>query len=213
MNIRVPMILATALTLAFPSFAPAATESAASANESTKLADTKAALRDLWVEHIFWVRNVVEARLDGNANKAKLSEQQVVANAHELAGAIEPYYGKAASDKLFTLLAGHWGAISEYLDAAHAGNKTAQDAAYKKLMGNADAIASFLAGANSHWPVETLRSLLAAHGAQHVQQIQQLQAKQYEQEAKTWAQMVHHVYVIADALGTGIAAQFPEKFR
>ena len=31
-----------------------------------KLADTRAALRDLWIGHVFWVRNVVEARFDNN---------------------------------------------------------------------------------------------------------------------------------------------------
>lgn len=57
------------------------------------------------------------------------------------------------------------------------------------------------------------RSLLTAHGAHHVQQIQEFQAKQYDQEARTWAAMKDHMYVIADALAGGIARQFPEQFR
>ena len=73
--------------------------------------------------------------------------------------------------------------------------------------------AEFLGGANPHLPVDTLRSLLTAHGAHHLQQIQQLKARQYLQEAQTWAAMTQHMYVIADALVTGIAAQFPEKFH
>jgi hypothetical protein len=179
----------------------------------TKIADTKAALRDLWLGHIFWVRNVVDARFAGDASEAKTAEQQVVANAQAIAGAIEPYYGKAASDQLFKLLAGHWGAISDYLDATRAGNKTDQDAAYKALVDNAGQIATFLSGANPHLPADTLRGLLTAHGAHHVQQIKQFQAKQYDQEAKTWAAMTSHMYVIADALAGGIAKQFPDKFR
>jgi hypothetical protein len=95
----------------------------------TTISDTGAALRDLWIGHVFWVRNVVEARFAGNAAAAKAAEQQVVANAQAIAGAIEPYYGQAASDQLFKLLAGQWGVISAYLDATRAGNKTAQDIA------------------------------------------------------------------------------------
>ncbi len=76
-----------------------------------------------------------------------------------------------------------------------------------------DHVTVFLAGANSHWPVDTLRGLLTAHGAHHVQQIQQLRDKQYSAEDKTWASMTKHMYVIADALAGGLAAQFPEKFR
>jgi hypothetical protein len=43
----------------------------------------------------------------------------------------------------------------------------------------------FLAGANPHLPVETLRGLLTAHGAHHIEYIKQLEAGQYEQEAAT----------------------------
>lgn len=212
MKLRTPL-LAAALMLALPALAPAAAVPAVDTSVPAKLADTKAALRDLWFGHIFWVRNVVEARITGNTSEAKTAERQVVANAQAIAGAIEPYYGKTASDQLFKLLAGHWGAISNYLDATRAGSKAQQDAASKQLVDNAGQIATFLSGANPHLPADTLRALLTAHGAHHVQQIQQFQAKQYDQEAMTWAAMTAHMYVIADALAEGIAKQFPEKFR
>jgi hypothetical protein len=41
----------------------------------------------------------------------------------------------------------------------------------------------------------------------------EFKAKQYDAEAKTWAAMTQHMYVIADALAEGIAKQFPDKFR
>lgn len=204
--------LITAFTLTTPMLAAADVTPAAAA-VPLKIAQTQAALRDLWLGHVFWVRNVAEARLTKEATRAKVAEQEVVANAKAIAGAIEPFYGKAASDRLFGLLAGHWGAISDYLDATQAASKAGQDAAHKKLLANAGEIASFLGGANPHLPLATLNSLLSAHGAHHVQQIQQLHAKQYTQEAKTWAQMKDHMYVIADALASGIAAQFPDKFK
>lgn len=213
MRLRTSLILAATLAFALPALAPAATPPAAEACVPTKIADTRAALRDLWIGHVFWVRNVVEARFAGNAAAAKAAEQQVVANAQAIAGAIEPYYGKAASDQLFKLLAGHWGAISAYLDATRAGNKTGQDAASRRLVDNAGEIATFLSGANPYLPLDTLRGLLLAHGGHHLQQIQQFQAKQYDEEAKTWAAMTAHMDVIADALADGIARQFPDKFR
>ena len=178
-----------------------------------KVAETAAALRVLWTDHIFWVRDVVNARLAGDETRAKAAEQQVVANAKALAGSIEPFYDKAASEKLFELLAGHWGAISRYLDATRKGDAAGQKSATDSLTGNADQIAAFLSGANPNLPRDTLRGLLVTHGAHHVQQIQQLHAKQYEQEAKTWAAMRNHVNGIADALASAIAKQFPEKFQ
>jgi hypothetical protein len=67
--------------------------------------------------------------------------------------------------------------------------------------------------ANPHLPVDTLSSLLTAHGSHHVQQIRQFDAGQFKQEAETWTTMKNHMYVIADALAGGIAKQFPDKFR
>lgn len=212
MKSQVPLILAAALALASPGLAFAQSAQAGDTATAT-LADTKAALRDLWFGHIFWVRNVVDARFEGDQDAAAAAEQQVVANAKAIADSIEPFYGAAASEKLFGLLAGHWGAISDYLDATRAGSKSDQDAAFQALVDNANEIAQFLGGANPHLPVETLRSLLTAHGSHHVQQIQQFEAGEFEQEARTWAMMKDHMYVIADALAGGIAKQFPDKFR
>ena len=212
MKRQIALLLSTTLALALPGLASADAEHATGAAASVTLADAKAAQRDLWIGHVFWVRNVVDARFEGNANEAKVAEQQVVANAKAIAASIEPFYGKAASEKLFTLLAGHWGAISDYLDATRANRKAGQDAAFKQLVANADEIAEFLGGANPNLPVDVLKGLLMAHGSHHVQQIGEFKAKQYDAEAKTWAAMTHHMYVIADALAEGIAKQFPDKF-
>lgn len=173
---------------------------------------TRLALRDLWVEHVFWIRNAELAAAANNAAERTAAEAQVVANARSIADSIAPFYGKAASDKLFGLLAGHWGAVKAYLDATDAGNAAGQTEATKQLTANAGEIADFLSGANPNWPRATLVSLLTAHGAHHVAQIQQLHAGQYDAEAKTWAAMRAHMYVIADALTDGIAKQFPDRF-
>ena len=201
------------LTPAVPAFAQhAGHTNVAQAPAVAKVAETSAAMRDLWVGHIFWVRNVVVDTLAKNKTSALASEKEVVANAKQIAAAIEPYYGKAASDKLFGLLAGHYGAVKEYLEASVAGSKTKQDVALKNLTGNATEIAKFLSSANPHLPFETLNGLLLAHGGHHVQEIEQLKSKQYAQEARTWEAMKKHMYVIADALAEAIAKQFAAKF-
>ncbi len=90
---------------------------AAAAAAVPSVAETGAALRDLWIGHVFWVRNVAVAAIAGDSQAATVAEKEVVANAHAIADAIEPYYGKAASEQLFTLLAGHYGAVKKILDA------------------------------------------------------------------------------------------------
>jgi hypothetical protein len=127
--------------------------------------------------------------LAGNKPAAAAAEKEVVANAKQIAGAIEPYYGKDASEKLFGLLAGHYSAVKQYLEATAAGSKAKQDAAVKTLTGNATEIAKFLSGANPNLPFDTLNGLLLAHGGHHLLEIRQLQGKQYGEEAQTWEAM------------------------
>jgi hypothetical protein len=205
-------VVAAFLAPAAPVLAQHAGHVVVQAPATVKVAETGAAQRDLWVGHIFWVRNVVTDTLAGNRQAAAAAEKEVVANAKAIANSIEPFYGKAASDKLFGLLAGHYGAVKQYLEATAAGSKAKQDAAVKNLTGNATEIARFLSGANPNLPFDTLNGLLLGHGGHHIQEIQQLHGKRYAEEAQTWQAMKQHMYVIADALAGAIAKQFPATF-
>jgi hypothetical protein len=177
-----------------------------------KATATQAAERDLWVGHIFWVREVVRGLAEKNQTGADFAEKQVVANAKQIAGSIEPFYGKAATDQLFKLLAGHYTAVKAHATATVAGDAAAAKQALGDLTGNANEIAKFLSGANPNLPEATLKSLLAAHGGHHVQQNQQLVAHDLAGEARTWEAMKSHIYTLADALVGGIAKQFPDQF-
>lgn len=185
---------------------------AAAVASQAKVDSTKAVLRDLWIGHVFWTRNVVVAALAGDAAAQKTAENEVVANAQAIAASIEPFYGPSAKKQLFTLLAGHYGAVKAYLEASLAKNEKQKSEATSKLLDNAGAIATFLSGANPHLAKATLEELLQAHGGHHIAQIQQLQAKDHAGEAKTWADMSQHIYVLSDALADALAKQFPAKF-
>ena len=177
-----------------------------------KTFQTAVALRDLWLGHIFWVRNVSVAAIDKNDSAIKASETQAVANAQAIAASIEPFYGAAAKDKFFKLLAGHYGAVKAYLIAAVASDVSAQAKATQSLTSNADEIATYLSQANPYLPKDAVQSLLLAHGGHHIQQIQQLRDRNYDAEAQTWEEMKKHVYQIADATADALAKQFAKKF-
>lgn len=177
-----------------------------------KTFQTAVELRDLWLGHIFWVRNVSVAAINKNDSAVKTSEKQAVANAQAIAASIEPFYGAPARDKFFKLLAGHYGAVKAYLDAAVARDVSAQAKATQSLTSNADEIATFLSQANPYLSKEALQGLLLAHGSHHIQQIQQLSDRNYDAEAQTWEEMKKHVYQIADATADALAKQFAKKF-
>jgi REP element-mobilizing transposase RayT len=214
-----PKTLVSALTLAAlmgsgaPAFAHAAHASTQNLHATNKITQTDSAMRDLWLGHAFWVRAVVVETINGNSSAATAAENAAVANAHALAAALEPFYGKPASEKTFALLAGHYTAVKQYLLATKAKDSTAQDAARKAMFDNADHIAGFLSSANPHLPIDALRGMLLAHGGHHVVQIQQLQNKEYAQEVQTWEAMKDHMYGIADAMTYALAKQFPNRFK
>jgi hypothetical protein len=180
---------------------------------SEKAWQAAAVQRDLWVGHIFWIRNVSFATLNKNDAAVKTAEQQVFANAHLIAGTIEPFYGAGAKDSFFKLLAGHDGAVKAYLVATADGNAAAQATATQSITSNAEDIAVFLSKANPYLPKDTLYSVLLAHGAHHIQQILELKDRKYDSEARTWEDMKNHVYQVADATADALAKQFPEAFE
>ncbi|MBK7485306.1 MAG: hypothetical protein IPI70_03930 [Nitrospira sp.] len=206
------MLTLSPIACAHSADSPAIAVSPSATAYPAKVAETKAVLRDLWLGHILSIRNVAVATMDKNASARSAAEAGVVANAEQIARSIEPFYGKAASDKLFTLLAGHYGAIRDHLDATVAGAASRQEAAVKALTANAAEISTFLSGANPNLPKDTLMGLLMAHAAHHLTQFQQLKDGDYIHEAETWTGMKQHIYVVSDALAQALAAQFPAKF-
>jgi hypothetical protein len=93
-----------------------------------------------------------------------------------------------------------------------AGNKRQQGAALARLASNADDFAVSLSEVNPYLPKDTVRALIAAHGAHHILQINQYKVKEYAHLGATWPMLRQHVYVIADTITTALAKQFPSKF-
>jgi len=174
--------------------------------------ELRLALRDLWSGHIFWVRSYVLASHYNDLKGAAAADAKVVSNARSIADAIAPLYGKEAADKLFGLLAGHYGAVKDYMAATYKGDGQGQGAATQKLMQNADEIATFLSGANPNLPHDAVLSLLQAHGSHHVQQINDIQKQDFAAEATNWDAMQAHMNTIADALADALVKQFPDQF-
>ncbi|MEO5630929.1 MAG: hypothetical protein ABIQ24_11555 [Nitrospiraceae bacterium] len=177
-----------------------------------RVAEMKQALRDLWVGHIFWVRHVVSNIATNDPEERDAAEKEVGANTKQIANTMTPFYGEAASEKFFSLIDINYGAVREYSEATVAGNKRQQDAALAQLASNADDIADFLSHLNPYLQKDTVRGLIAAHGAHHVLQINQYKGKEYAHLGATWPMMRQHIYVIADTMTTALAKQFPSKF-
>ena len=177
-----------------------------------RVAEMQQTLRDLWLGHIYWVQHAVLNNATTSLAERGAAEKEVLANAKEIAGMMTPFYGAASSEKLFTLLVGHVAAIKEYSDATVAGSTLRQDAALARLASNADEIGVFFSGVNPYLSENSVRGMIAAHGAHHILQINQYKRKDYARLKESWPMMRQHVYVIADTLTTALAKQFPSQF-
>jgi len=177
-----------------------------------RVAEMKQTFRDLWLGHIFWVQHVVSNIVTNDLKERDAAKKEVVANTKQIASTIAPFYGEAASEKLYSLLDVNIDAVREYSEATVAGNKPQQEAALAHLASNADDIAEFLSQVNPYLQKDTVRSLIAVHGANHVLQINQYKARDYAQLKETWPMMRQHVYLIADTLTAALVKQFPNQF-
>ena len=177
-----------------------------------RVAEMKQTFRDLWLGHIFWVQHVVSNIVTNDLKERDAAKKEVVANTKQIASTIAPFYGEAASEKLNSLLDVNIDAVREYSEATVAGNKPQQEAALAHLASNADDIAEFLSQVNPYLQKDTVRSLIAVHGANHVLQINQYKARDYAQLKETWPMMRQHVYLIADTLTAALVKQFPNQF-
>lgn len=204
-----PLLLLSSLYFA----APVVEATPAARADTSAVFGTKMALRDLWVEHAFWIRSYVLAVDARDQAQQKIAETEVVTNAKALAATITPFYGQAASATLLNLLAGHWSAVRDYNTAIVNHSQTGRDKALQAITTNAHAIARFLSGANPHLDEDAVFGLLSAHGAHHVAQIDQIAANDFRDEARTWEAMRKHMLVIADSITDALAKQFPDRFR
>jgi hypothetical protein len=188
-------------------------QAAADPQSRTELTlQTTAAFRDLWVDHIFWVRSVSLAVVDGNDAAMDAADERVIANAQSIAASIEPFYGESAKGVFFNLLGDHYRSVKTYLAATMSSNVSLQATATQTIISNAEEIAVFLSEANPYLPKDEFRGLLLAHGGHHIEQIQELAAHNFVAEAKTWESMKIHVYQIADAIADALRKQFPNHF-
>ncbi len=192
-------------------------QSQAAMPNPAKVAELKMALRDLYVNHVFWVRSLVISTRLGEKTAISEADEYGLNNAKAIGQSIAPFYGQAAGEKFATLFVGHYTAVKGYMRAAFAnnfkGNETLRKAAVDALTRNGNEIAVFVSSANPNLPKASVYALLAGHVGDHVAAINATAKKDWSGEADAWDPMIKHVYMLTDALADGIAKQFPDKFR
>ena len=195
-----PLLAATVLT-------PVPTQAA-----TTSALDFHNQMRKLWEDHITWTRlTIVGVFTDDPETPTTI--QRLLQNQVDIGNAIKPYYGDVAGDQLTALLHDHISGAADLLKAAKAGDQAAIKAASDKWYANGDQIATFLSSANpQHWPLDTLKAMMKMHLDTTLAEALANLKKDYSADVAAYDAVHLHILNMADALSSGIIAQFPDRF-
>lgn len=174
--------------------------------------DLQLAMRMLWEDHIIYTRNYIISALAGledvNAVAGRLLKNQ-----DDIGGAVKPYYGEEAGNKLASLLRDHILIATEVVKAAKMNNNEELDKANKKWYSNADDIAAFLSSANPNWDKKGLADMLYKHLELTTGEVVSRLKKDWDADIDSYDKGHLHMLMFADALTNGLVKQFPDKFK
>jgi hypothetical protein len=174
--------------------------------------DLKLAMRKLWEEHINYTRGYIVSAVAGLEDGDAVA-QRLLKNQDDIGGAIKPYYGDEAGNKLAALLRDHILIATEVVGAAKGGNQDSLAAKQAKWTANGKDIATFLSGANPNWPQADLESMLQKHLDLTSAEVVGRLKKDWAADIAAYDEGHDHMMMFADALTDGIAKQFPDKFK
>jgi hypothetical protein len=186
---------------------------AASATKSHTKAAFRGAMRKLWEDHITWTRLAIISFAHGLPD-LPATQDRLLRNQTDIGNAIKPYYGRAAGNRLTTLLEEHIAGAVALLQAARAGDQNLIERRTAEWRANGNRIADFLHEANPvNWPRKAMRRMMRRHLDQTVSEaVNRLQGN-YAADIRDYDRVHHHILAMADTLSSGIIKQFPRRFR
>ena len=170
-------------------------------------------MRRLWEDHIIWTRLfIVSASADLPDTPA--TTRRLLRNQADIGDAIKPFYGRAAGERLTTLLQEHITVAADLLGAAKAGDQAAVERHSSAWYRNANQIADFLNEANPrHWPRREMRSMMREHLDLTLTEAVAHLERDHRTDIRAYDRIHRQILTMADMLSDGIAAQFPGRFR
>jgi hypothetical protein len=170
-------------------------------------------MRRLWEDHITWTRLfIVSASADLPDRQA--TTERLLRNQQDIGDAIKPYYGRAAGERLSSLLTEHILVAADLLGAAKAGDQAAVERHSRVWYRNGNQIADFLHEANPrHWARAEMRAMMRDHLDLTLAEAVAHLTQDHRADIRTYDRIHRQILSMADMLSDGIAAQFPKRFR
>ena len=178
---------------------------------ATSKEPVRLALRKLWSDHVIWTREYIVAAVAGSPD-AEAAAGRLLKNQEDIGAAVAGFYGDDAGNELTSLLKEHILIAVDLVAAAKTGDQAAFATHDARWTANAEAIASFLAGANPNWPKQDVLDLLSLHLKLTKDEAVARLSSDWAADVKAFDDIFTEIMVLADALHDGIVAQFPDRF-
>jgi len=176
-------------------------------------ADLRMGMRHLWEDHVSWTRMAVIS-LTGDLPDTKATVARLLRNQSDIGAAIKPYYGRAAGQKLTSLLRQHILIAADLIAAAKSGDKSAIAQQQARWQSNADDIAVLLNSANPRfWKLGALKGMLYEHLGLTTQEVVARLQHRWAADVRIYDRINRQALEMADMLSSGIVAQFGSRFR
>ena len=188
-------------------------ESPSAATVSAKELTLRNSMRALWEDHVTWTRLAVIS-LVADSPDTQATVGRLLRNQRDIGDAVKPFYGTAAGNALTAELRRHILIAADLIAAAKAGDQARVDAEQQRWQRNADDIATLLSRANpQHWKRAPLRAMLGEHLRLTTQEVVARLKSDWTADVAAYDRIHRHALGMADALSTGLVAQFPARFR
>jgi hypothetical protein len=170
-------------------------------------------MRRLWEDHITWTRLfIVSASADLPDKQA--TTERLLRNQQDIGDAIKPFYGRAAGERLTSLLTEHILVAADLLGAAKAGDQAAVERHSRIWYRNGKEIVDFLHKANPrHWARNEMRTMMRDHLDLTLAEAVAHLTLDHRADIRMYDRIHRQILSMADMLSDGIAAQFPNRFR
>ncbi len=185
-------------------------ERAAVSNDELAL---RSEMRRLWEDHVTWTRlAVISLTTDSPDTQATVG--RLLRNQTDIGNAVKPFYGAAAGKQLTALLRQHILIAADLIAAAKMGDQAWIARQQTRWTSNADQIATLLNRANRRfWKLGPMKAMLHQHLRLTTNEVVARLEHDWASDVRAYDKIHLQALHMADMLSSGMAEQFPARFR
>jgi hypothetical protein len=169
-------------------------------------------MRRVWDDQAIYTRNFIVSTLAMQEDQGPVT-QYLIDHQDVIAAAIEPFYGKEASERLAVLLREHVILTADLVRTISEGDIERIPRLRAYWFDNVEQIATYLSTLNPRWNKRQLEDSFTRYLDLTMDEIEGRSIRNWDWDVAAYERVGNHTARLADFLSNGIVKQFPERFR